>query len=83
LSKIISIGTAVPQYKHQQEDILHFMQQVYAMNETDKRKLKFLYHQSGMIPVIPWCRITIKIFMNGSSIRIQKILNHSLHLNYA
>jgi predicted naringenin-chalcone synthase len=48
LSKIISIGTALPAYKHQQEDILHFMQQVYAMNEVEKRKLKFLYHQSGI-----------------------------------
>ena len=24
------------------------MQQVYAMNEVDKRKLRFLYHQSGI-----------------------------------
>jgi predicted naringenin-chalcone synthase len=48
LSKIISIGTAIPAHKHQQEDIMHFMQNVYAMNETEKRKLKFLYHQSGI-----------------------------------
>jgi predicted naringenin-chalcone synthase len=48
LSKIVSIGTAVPAYKHQQSDILHFMQRVYAMNEADKRKLKFLYNQSGI-----------------------------------
>ncbi len=48
MSKIISIGTAVPSHKHKQEDILHFMQHVYAMNEVDKRKLKFLYHQSGI-----------------------------------
>jgi predicted naringenin-chalcone synthase len=48
LSKIISIGTALPAYRHQQEDILHFMQQVYGMNEVEKRKLKFLYHQSGI-----------------------------------
>jgi predicted naringenin-chalcone synthase len=48
LSKIIAIGTAVPAHKHRQEDILHFMQHVYAMNEGDKRKLKFLYHQSGI-----------------------------------
>ena len=48
MSKVISIGTAVPAHKHQQENIMHFMQQVYAMNETDKRKLKFLYHQSGI-----------------------------------
>jgi len=48
LSKIISIGTAVPSHKHKQDDILHFMQHVYAMNEADKRKLKFLYHQSSI-----------------------------------
>ncbi|MDX1938419.1 MAG: type III polyketide synthase, partial [Flavihumibacter sp.] len=48
MSKITAIGTAVPAYKHQQEDILHFMQQVYAMNEVEKRKLKFLYHQSAI-----------------------------------
>jgi alkylresorcinol/alkylpyrone synthase len=48
LSKIISIGTASPAFCHQQQDILHFMQMVYAMNETDKRKLKFLYHKSGI-----------------------------------
>src|SRR5215207_2585876 len=48
LSKIVSIGTAVPAYCHQQMDILQFMQQVYCMNETDKRKLRFLYHQSGI-----------------------------------
>ena len=48
MSKIVSISTAVPQYKHEQENILTFMQNVYAMNEADKRKLKFLYHQSGI-----------------------------------
>jgi len=36
----------VPEYKHRQNDILTFMQSVYAMNEVDKRKMKFLYHQS-------------------------------------
>lgn len=48
MSKIISIGTALPAYKHEQETILGFMQQVYASNEVDKRKLKFLYHQSSI-----------------------------------
>jgi predicted naringenin-chalcone synthase len=48
LSKIISIGTAVPTYCHQQTDILQFMQTVYASTETDKRKLRFLYQQSGI-----------------------------------
>lgn len=48
MSKIINIGTAVPAYKHRQEDILHFMQHVYATNAIDQRKMKFLYHQSGI-----------------------------------
>lgn len=48
MSKIISIGTAVPAYCHKQADILQFMQTVYATNETEKRKLRFLYQQSGI-----------------------------------
>jgi predicted naringenin-chalcone synthase len=48
LSKIISIGTAVPPYHHRQEDILPFMQRIYAWDNQANRKLKFLYHQSGI-----------------------------------
>ncbi len=48
MSKIVSISTAVPQYKHDQENILAFMQNVFAMNDVEKRKLKFLYHQSAI-----------------------------------
>jgi len=48
LSKIISIGTALPAYCHNQMDILTFMQQVYAPSEADRRKMRFLYHQSGI-----------------------------------
>lgn len=48
MSKITSIATSVPSYRHDQKDILSFMQNVYAMNEVDKRKLKFLYHQSAI-----------------------------------
>jgi len=48
LSKIISIGTAVPAYRHHQMDILQFMQQVYAPTEVEKRKMRFLYQQSGI-----------------------------------
>lgn len=48
MSKIISIGTAVPAYRHQQNDILNFMQRGYALPETEKRKLNFLYHHSGI-----------------------------------
>lgn len=48
MSKILSIGTALPPYRHQQTEILHFMQNVYALKETDRRKLKYLYHQSSI-----------------------------------
>lgn len=48
MSRIVSIGTALPQYCHAQSDILSFMQGVYAMNEAEKRKLRFLYHHSGI-----------------------------------
>jgi predicted naringenin-chalcone synthase len=48
LSKIISIGTAVPAYCHRQMDILGFMQTVYASSEAEKRKLRYLYQQSGI-----------------------------------
>ncbi|HEX4849778.1 MAG TPA: type III polyketide synthase [Puia sp.] len=48
MSKIISIGTAVPAFRHAQEDIQNFMSRIYAFTETDRRKLKFLYHHSGI-----------------------------------
>jgi predicted naringenin-chalcone synthase len=48
LSKIISIGTAVPPYRHQQEDILKFMQLVYMQSADEQRKLRYLYRQSGI-----------------------------------
>ena len=48
LSKIISIGTAVPAWKHRQEDILSFMLPAYSLTGPDERKIKFLYHQSAI-----------------------------------
>lgn len=48
MSKIIAIGTALPAYRHRQEDIPDFMQKVYALDEAGRRKLKFLYRQSGI-----------------------------------
>ncbi len=48
MSKVVSISTSLPAYKHKQKDILYFMQNVYAMNEVEKRKLRFLYHQSSI-----------------------------------
>ncbi len=48
MSKILSIGTALPAYKHKQEDILDFMQRVFAPDEAGRRTLRFLYHQSAI-----------------------------------
>ena len=48
MSKILSIGTAVPDHRHNQDDILDFMQRVFALDESGKRKIKFLYRQSGI-----------------------------------
>ena len=60
MSKIVSIGTSVPAFRHQQEAIRAFMEPVYAFTESDKRKLRFLYHQSAIdtrYSVIPdYCR---------------------------
>jgi len=48
LSKIVSIGTALPAYCHKQTDIFSFMQQVYALPSAEARKLRFMYNQSGI-----------------------------------
>lgn len=48
MSKITSIATSVPQYKHRQQDIFEFADNIYCNNETDSRKLKFLYRHSGI-----------------------------------
>lgn len=38
----------MPAHCHRQADILSFMQHVFALNETEARKLRFLYSQSGI-----------------------------------
>lgn len=48
MSKIVSIGTAVPAFAHQQEDILPFMHHIYALSDDGKRKLKFLTNHTGI-----------------------------------
>lgn len=47
MSKIISIGTANPTYGTDQSTIEEFMQKAY-QNETASRKLKLLFHHSGI-----------------------------------
>ncbi len=48
MSQIKSIGTAVPRFKHEQDEILLFMSRIYAFNEKERRTLKYLYHKSGI-----------------------------------
>lgn len=48
MTDIISIATAVPQFCHQQDDILLYMGDAFQLDDTEKRKLKFMYHQSGI-----------------------------------
>jgi predicted naringenin-chalcone synthase len=48
LAKIINIGTAVPAFRHNQMDILHFMNIAFGNDEVEARKLRFLYHASGI-----------------------------------
>ncbi|ULQ56483.1 type III polyketide synthase [Flavihumibacter rivuli] len=48
MTSILSIGTAVPPFRHSQTDILRFMQQVYGLDAVEERKLRFLYQSSGI-----------------------------------
>ena len=48
MSKIVSIATGVPPYKHQQENICSFADTIYCANPADTRKMKFLYRHSGI-----------------------------------
>ena len=48
MSKIVSIATGVPPYKHAQNEICSFADIIYCDNEVDSRKMKFLYRHSGI-----------------------------------
>ena len=48
MSKIISIATEVPSNKHEQHAICEFADAIYSTDETESRKLKFLYRHSGI-----------------------------------
>lgn len=48
MSKIISIATKVPAYRHHQDELFSFAEKIYCRDETESRKLKFLYRQSGI-----------------------------------
>lgn len=48
MSRILSIGTAVPLYCHRQQDILQFMLNAYQLEADDRRKISLLYERSGI-----------------------------------
>lgn len=48
MAKIISIGTALPPYRHRQEDILQFLEKAYDVSDQEKRILRFLSRQSAI-----------------------------------
>jgi alkylresorcinol/alkylpyrone synthase len=48
MSIITSIGTAVPEHKHQQSDIQKFMLALSTGSEKDKRMLSLMYARSGI-----------------------------------
>lgn len=48
MADIISIATEVPAFCHRQKDIMLFMSKMYNLDDVEKRKLNFLYNQSGI-----------------------------------
>ncbi len=48
MSKIVSIATGVPSFKHRQQDILAFADKAYCHTDEESRKLGFLYRHSGI-----------------------------------
>jgi alkylresorcinol/alkylpyrone synthase len=48
LSKITSIATGNPAYAHSQDNLFAFADAVYSRDAIESRKLKFVYHQSGI-----------------------------------
>ncbi|POY35112.1 naringenin-chalcone synthase [Solitalea longa] len=48
MSKIISIATANPTFKHKQEDILHYMTEMLQPSLDEKKLLNILYQRSGI-----------------------------------
>lgn len=48
MSKIISIATGLPAFRHEQKVIAEFAAGIYSHSDEEKRKLKFLYTHSGV-----------------------------------
>jgi predicted naringenin-chalcone synthase len=48
LSRILSIGTALPPHRHEQKQILQFMLNAYQPEAEDRRKITLLYERCGI-----------------------------------
>ncbi len=48
MSKVISIATAVPANKYNQDELFSFADKIFCKAEDETRKLKFMYRQSGI-----------------------------------
>jgi predicted naringenin-chalcone synthase len=48
MAKITSLGTAVPEHLHLQQQILQFARRVHSSDEKSSRVLEYLYRQSGI-----------------------------------
>lgn len=48
MTEIISIGTAVPEHRFHQKDVIPLMQRLYGLDEREGRKLAFMYRQSDI-----------------------------------
>ncbi len=48
MSKIVSIATEVPAFRHNQDDILEFADTIYCNDTSESRKMKYLYRHSGI-----------------------------------
>ncbi|MBL0882548.1 MAG: type III polyketide synthase [Chitinophagaceae bacterium] len=85
MTDIISIATAVPQFCHLQEDILLYMSHAFQLDDTEKRKLKFMYHQSGIkqrFSVLPDFseKSAENFFASRDGRKIERSLEHRLKI---
>ena len=63
MSKIVSIATNVPQYRHDQNEICVFADKIYNAGEDERRKYRYLYTHSGIktrYSVIPDYNTTVQ-----------------------
>lgn len=89
MSKILAIGTAVPEYKLQQIQIHSFMENLYNNIEEDRRKLRVFYERTGIdsrytvIPDYDVSLLTRKLFPQTSNLEPFPSLEKRMELYHA